>query len=501
MAAYTDLRAELTFGIELEFIAVFPDGALDVASFGNDIVAAISIALNDGGINATGHEHIDDDVSINGDSEPFASWNVSDEGGLSLSKAETTALSPAGEFIIQPIEISSRKMWFIEDWESEVATVLNVLDSFRAQGVRFITNATTGFHVHIGFGDASMPLRTTKGVLEICTAFEDRFDVLYPTNRIHEDDLLNVGAHFNASLSWHFSQNTKTSFSKNIHHWLAEIEECTSFKQLGDFFRNDILDTEVPPEGRPLACKVNGHYDELRVNTKALKSGRTADTTDAHFSTLNVDNLYTPIEQYHGDLTLRQEPTGTIEFRQHAGTLNFTEIHAHVEFLRALVSFCHLSKDTDFLQVFSRVSDPNFRLFDLMQEMGVKQHLLSHYHNRFCYDTQKRLDVRACDAKKAMDQYLLELNIVEHGVSEKLDALEAQVFLENWQRSNPMAVAQKIESKRDAGSYADLRTADLDVTGEYLNFVDVNGASVRDSEQLSTMGRTMIFQQLNGSDL
>ncbi|KAM0721466.1 hypothetical protein Q7P37_002390 [Cladosporium fusiforme] len=440
--------AGLTFGIELEFIAIYPKGQFRFGDMDDDIMAAISLAINAKGIKATGHESLDDDVPINSDkSEPFDSWTVDEEGGLLLSKAELAALDSDENLLVQPMELSSRKMWLnAEDWQSEVAAVLNVLDSFCAKGCRFITNSTTGLHVHIGFGDTRMNLRTAKGVLQLCTAFEDRLDVLYPINRIDENAALKGadGEHFNANLSWHFANNIKTSLAKNVCHWLAEIEECTSLKELEQFYKVD-----GPQPVHPSA--------EMIVN-KAKKSFK----IDAHYSTLNVDNLYTPDRFEDGRWELDGEPTGTLEFRQHAGTLEFQDICAHVELLRTV--------------------------------------LLSHYYNRFSHATDQAAEAQASNAANMVEQHLLELNMVEHDTADKLGALEAQNCLEKWQRTNYNTVAEKIESKRAAGAYADLRTLPLDVLAVYTQFTDCNRASIGSFEQLSTLARTTIFHQLNASD-
>lgn len=331
MAQYFNLDEIMTFGIELEFLAVYPRNIFhEIVQPGDtsDAITALSRAFTDAGVPSCGHESLEDDEDINMDGENYTKWSVKDEGGLELSEREQAVmdeheLSP--EHRVQAVEISSRRFTFAEHWQDELKAVLSVFDHFRQLGVHFITNSSTGFHLHIGFGDARMHLATAKNVFQLCTAFEDRLDSLYTTKRIDENAAVLAEGHFNAGLAWHFQNNKKTDFGSNIFHWLVSIEEATTYEALGKFFRNLILNNN--PHSEAFTYTVNSHY-----------------------STLNMDNLY-PND-------FRDEPTYTIEFRQHAGTLNFDEICSQIELKRSLVRFCHVAKDIDFLQLCSQVSNP-----------------------------------------------------------------------------------------------------------------------------------------------
>lgn len=157
--------------------------------------------------------------------------------------------------------------------------MLSAFQELRDRGVRFVTNATTGFHIHIGFGTEIMPLGTAKSVLQLCTGFEDRLDALYSTSRIDENAVTNVAP------GNHFKNNEKTELGPNIFHWLIPVEEASSFEETSAFFCNDIPD-----------CRRK---------------------TNAHYSTLNLDNLWaSPYGKDFGD------PISTIDFRQHSGTLD-----------------------------------------------------------------------------------------------------------------------------------------------------------------------------------
>jgi hypothetical protein len=297
------VSAGMTFGIELEFIVAFPDNYFN---FTEDAISAISRALVAAGKDSTGHECYDVDAEIFCNKPELSQWTVKRELGLFLSDSEQAFINPH-ETRTCGVEISSRKFSFadMEDWKKELKAVLVVLYEFSQSGIKILTNATTGFHVHIGFGDETVPLRTAKGVLQFCTAFEDRLDALYATDRIDVDCAASAdnGAHFNAGLTWHFQENKVTDFGPNVFHWLASIEEPTSYQQLGAFFKN--------------------HCDfDLSL------------VTNAHYATVNLDNLYTE----DMSLFMHSKLMGTVEFRQHQGTLILEEIFAQVELMRTIVT-------------------------------------------------------------------------------------------------------------------------------------------------------------------
>ena len=472
----------MTFGIELECIAVYPKGLFDndERNRHGDAMSALSLGCLDKGVQATGHEHIDDEEEFFEDTEAFSCWCFQDEGGLHLSAKEREALGPNLEdYTIQPIEVSSRLLLFRSgDWQEEIATVLSVYQDLRERGVRFITNSTTGFHMHVGFGTWIMPLRTAKNVLELCTGFEDRLDALYSTSRIDENAAINfpAGHHFNAGLAWHFQNNKKTDFGPNIFHWLVSIEEASSFAELGNLFRNNI------PDGLGYLSRMrrSSAYPITRVRM-----------TDAHYSTLNLDNLY--MSPYSSEIELMlEQPTVTIEFRQHGGTLDFETIVSHILLNRAMVNFCHISTDKDFLQLFAHISNPTFRLNDLIGAIGGCRELLEYHEERRSYAT----------AQAKEEEYKATMEDLKEGEFDysPLLKLGAQAFIEESERSNWTAVSNRIHAKHQAGAYAQMQTRDLDIASEWDKFVWFN-CDKFSGDEMATLARVMVFQQLNGDDM
>ena len=452
----------MTFGIELECIAVYPMELFenDERNPQGDAIAALSLACLDKGIKSTGHEDEDYEEELDPSSDTsYSRWSFRNEGGLDLSKTEREALpTQLMDHNIQPLEVSSRLLNFeCDDWKKELITVLEAFSDLSKRGVRFVTNATTGFHVHIGFGSEIMPLRTAKSVLELCTGFEDRLDALYSTSRIDENAATKFpdGRHFNAGLAWHFQNNEKTELNPNIFHWLTSIEEASSFEELGGFFRNHIPNSSAK--------------------------------TTAHYSTLNLDNLYAaPHASEDAD------PIGTIEFRQHGGTLDYEAIVSHILLKQALVSFCHTCTDREFLQLFAHISNPTFRLSDLIGAIGGGKELLRYHEERRSFATTQ--------AKEAECKGMLEGLKAGRFDDCPLLKLGAQAFVEDHERNNWTAVANKIQAKHQSGAYAQVKTRDFDITGEWDKFVWYNSDEVP-GEQLAMLARIMVFQQLNGDDM
>lgn len=428
-----------------------------------DAISTLAQGILDQGIASTGWESIDDEEPISCGKE-YSCWSVKEEGGLYLSPTELQALeqhSHGVKFHQQPLEVSSRILDFEGNWEKEIQTVLGVFQDLRNRGVRFITNSTTGFHIHVGFWDQGVPLRTAKSVLQFCTGFEDRLDALYSVDRLDGEfaEKTANGLHFNAGLAYHFQHNPKTDFGPNIFHWLVSIEEAKSHAELGEFFCND-----MPGDPDGFMDKTNGHY-----------------------CTLNLDNLYSPpMDTLGGGIP----PTGTIEFRQHQGTLEPEAIIAQVLLKQAIVSFCHYVPDVDFLKLFPNIADPSFQLTDLLQAIHCRQDLID-YHIERCSPTSQTL-------KEMAHREIVER--LKNGQFQGVMALDAQNFIEYQERSNYKAVSDKINSKYAAGAYAEQDTRDFDVLTEYEKFWFDRCGYVNVVEATNET-RIMVFQQLNGDDI
>ncbi|KAI6915339.1 hypothetical protein KC318_g20 [Hortaea werneckii] len=259
----------LTFGIELEFLCVYapgcftscvPDPSILLPQYPDQPVseagAAIFHALLNAGIPATGHESLDED--INDPSPPYSRWSVT-EDICNLSLTERLHLPPHHR--VEIVELSSRKLAFhpVQTWQNEVYTILHILHHLEHKtGCRFLTNGTTGLHVHVGLPGPGekIPLRTAKNVLQLATAFESRIDLLHAASRIRnpvtEDEvqgaILYAGPSFFHAVNGLTSTNltpTGTKGRANIFDWLSTIERTDTYSSLTSILK--IRDAEGFP--------------------------------------------------------------------------------------------------------------------------------------------------------------------------------------------------------------------------------------------------------------
>ena len=391
---------DLTFGIELEFIAIYPDGHFE--HYGGPHTAArcgqsnqceyiLCEAFRSKRIPVTRE-------AVQGNNGKFSNWIIgTDSHNLT---AEEELHVPQG-YRVEPLELASRKFHFYtDDWQTEIKAVLEILSGFETSGVKFVTNEQTGFHVHVGNHDRLWPLRTVKSLLQLVTAFEWCFDTLHMVHRIVHPiyDLCQY-----MTPSWFFLQKPKLGAQNRLdspRDWLATIE---SVKTIAEF------------------CKLF-QFDE----------GDFEGETNGHFSAYNFDNLI-PTDR-------RAIPTGTIEFRQHAGTLEFKDIVAWITLTSKLVEWCHLCQDPTPTMSLSRyICTREFKLHHLFEAMGLDGLTWEYYD----LQTDSPCDMAQCRGERAMQQ-------VSGTV---LEGLVAAVEQTRYNNSQSGVVQRTIDEKFANGQY------------------------------------------------
>ncbi|KAK3723625.1 hypothetical protein LTR37_001506 [Vermiconidia calcicola] len=389
----------LTFGVELEFIAIHN-------TFG--VGKLIYNSLLNHGIPATGWEPLDEDINADADVPSYSRWRVETDQ-LCLSAGEKAYL-PTG-WSCESVELSSRKFFFSSDsWREEIAKVLQVLGQIESSGCRFITNQSTGFHVHVGNDTQPVPLRTAKNVFQIATAFERCIDELHTQPRItvaKEDKYgqlcpvyyplsLFHGEIFRELRAENERLGVKEEHSDTVLDRLARIEEASSYEGIGSHFRF------MHPE-------INDGYG-----------------THGHFSSYNFDNLFA---EEDAD---RPEPTGTIEFRQHTGTLDLLEILAWVSLT------CSVST-SDLLELLVRSIDPELSLQDFLFALECPRWLVDHYLHQGIIGILADVSLNDSGEKPVTDP------LVEMLVAQNDDECE--------ERCSEAAVKAAIKSKFVSGLY------------------------------------------------
>ncbi|KAK5747429.1 hypothetical protein LTR17_000070 [Elasticomyces elasticus] len=394
------ITTPLTFGIELEFLAIFLTSIVwPNPRYSEDLSggcgAAIYYALLRAGIPATGWQP--EDEGFQDDAAPYTRWAV-DTDCLRLSPAEE-ALLPDG-FEVESIELTSRVFNFqTPSWFHEIGRVLTVLARLETwTGCRFIANASTDLHVHVGNGVGSkIPLQTAKNVLMLLTAFERCFDEIHTINRIGFPQDYSFGFS-HAPLSF-FHTNNGSAADSTLFDWLAHIQYQNSYEGLGSLF--------TLPGG-------NAVFPDIVEKS-----------TYGHNSSANIENLFEDeeMERYEEQLT------GTIEFRQHTGTLDLLDIVAWVSLTVRLVDYSAEVSDMEMLTLCARGVDVSFGLQGVLTAIGCHPDLLAHYRG---------------DGPFGLAMIGTATGAIQ---SSKLDLLLAQNEIEQGQRSDPQAVRATIASK------------------------------------------------------
>lgn len=163
---------------------------------------------------------------------------------------------------------------------------------------------------------------------------------------------------------------------------------------------------------------------------------------------------------------------------------------SHILLKQPLVSLCHTSTDKEFLHLSALVSNPSFSLGDLIRATGGGDDLLRYHEERRSYP---QVIAREAEYERTMEG-------LKNGEFYycALVKLEAQAFVENHERNR--RVSDEIHAKHQAGTYGQMQIRDLDITGEWDKFVWLNCENFP-ADQLATLTRVTVFQQLNGDGI
>ncbi|KAK0251725.1 hypothetical protein LTS09_013185 [Friedmanniomyces endolithicus] len=327
----------LTFGVEIEVIAAWPR-TVNPDHLIPSPLKAIYSQLTSAGVPVTLSEPGWEARAAN-----FTHWQLKTDL-IALSPAELAAF-PRGSYTSESVELASRRFDFYhDDWRGEIKRVLQVLSQLEQNpGARFFTNASTGLHVHVADHDRGLPLRAAKNLLQLATAFERCFDALHAANRIayprvfsHDGGGNSIGDFWCAPLSWFHRANGQTSADANLYDWLAAIEDQPSLPALN--------------------TGICGLTEDI-----AEAGGMFHRTAYGHNSAYNLDNLYPHFagERY----------TGTLEFRQHAGTMDYLEVVHWIVLTTGMVRYCAAVEPVPFLTLCAYGVDRRVGLRGLLTAM------------------------------------------------------------------------------------------------------------------------------------
>jgi hypothetical protein len=294
-----------------------------------------------------------------GDPGVYDTWRVGEDFSVDLSRQEQRCLPY--DWMIEPLEIASPKFSLTDDnWQDQLSTVLATLQQLESQECFVATNHSTGLHVHVGHQDGPIPLATAKNVFQLGTAFERCLDQLSTTYRLKEPEFWGDFMYgLPPSVLFRHRGSKDSATRRNIFDWLRQIESKHTYEELSD---TCVSQLEM--------CSVW-----------------------AHNSAYNFENLFAAVER-------NRRPIGTIEFRQHAGSLDHPEIVAWTLLVCYLVKFAATTPKLTLLQLIVRATDGSFSTADFLRTLRLDDTVSQHFFSPERFTTHSKAGVVSRAARR-----------------------------------------------------------------------------------------------------
>ena len=388
----------LTFGIELEFHVFGPRSAEKRCHKLVQNLAAVNIPSNVVYSEPSGYSrwHVTKDYH---DLEP------DEQRVLDTLAAKMSRSAMDHELYSQPaaLELTSRKFFFRDQTASfeEISKALACVRAFEsdsdAQPSKVMTNRQCGFHVHIGNDTSKIPFETCKRVFLMSLAFERCFDMLHAAHRIDTEGALNQPLS-NAFTRAHGYEGPGSS--NRLQDWLKNRARARDFDEL-------LGDLEVEWKGVTWSLVEDGKKCLLHL----------------------------------GRVVENNERLRTMEFRQHAGTLDEQEIFMWVRLLSTFVTWCHDSAEPVVNNVISMfATNLSFGPLELLRKIGVDEDVRDFYRERMDAQYNVKLDERYRDS-------------VAQAQQGPFGPLVEVVERNNKNAKMPEAVAERVREKLESGDY------------------------------------------------
>ena len=332
--------------------------------------------------------------------------------------------------------------------EQEIAATLGRLheafnDPTHATGghakVRMAMNESCGFHVHCGNASKGFSLKTVQALTSLYTAHERSIDHLHSTYRIggttiglQPENTVQKGYHtgseypmvgpipYNAPLSQRFMLQASALGISNS----AQVP------------------SNSPADWINVISAAPSVHDLTRISHRRN-----------HTTTLNLENLreYNP-EGYNN-------PKITVEFRQHAGTMDIDTVLSWLDVVTSLTHFSHHQSSTSTRKLIDEgLALPNYDPVSFLKTIGCKPSTMQHYRS-----------VLGLDSGPSYSTTLMtkELDVVarfkgERKIPASLRALRMLMMGQTTAAFEPEAVKDRIAAKFKIGGYGQFSRAYLD---------------------------------------
>jgi hypothetical protein len=417
----------------------------------------------------------------------YEHWTVEEDDSLMIVNDEMKPLGDNKEYFhFYAMEVKSRiiqRTRHVHEitYVQEIDAVLSRLHDFFTGPTRghqidktyIVLNSTSGLHIHVGNERYGFPLPTLKKILSTYVANERAIDSLHATSRISGsriateplekpfydrtvNDLHLLPVAFNISWSTQFSQNAHTL----KRHRLGYNTRKSCLPRPNDYPATYYPETHMNDSSVSKAVDsfYVGDWLEVIDHAPSLKAVQQLQMLSFGRGSLNLRNLapYDSDDENDGEFRFWGDRMMTIEFRQHAGSLNSAEIHAWMDFVVSIVTHAHYTPDADY-KALSRTEwlQPNYGSMDLLKELGCSLDTKRFYRNKLGATRQSQ---EPNEGMFAADIAEIDLFPADAMIAPLLEYVE-------WKRRqdyHPGNVADRIKEKFRMGDYGKF-------PDEYLN--------------------------------
>ncbi|KAI7283101.1 hypothetical protein KC345_g3094 [Hortaea werneckii] len=451
------------------------------------------------------------------DDENYTGWIVTEDDSI-RTKEETTYLeNMQGHVRFYKIEVVSRvlsaemdrdttqsrdqpehthSMAFSEEI-SAVLAIINGMSGMAFKGIpgRFypFVNGSCGLHAHVGNQKDGFPLQTVKNLLTVFALCERQIDMLHSIQRIGGSDLPTqpvqdrfIYHHSTSGFAgfglWKLVYNIPLSAWHHIgvHHRLHCLQAgyqaldpiaAYSFYLSGELGKRK---TYSPEDVDLLGAVRTGHYPEnifaqstdLEKAAHQYSAGANAVViqnaptildlhslmANGHESTISIGNLC--VFPWDGE---SPDKKMTIEFRQHAGTLDVQQVLSWVDFVISAIRYSHDRQGHEQMAN-TRFSDPDYDAIDLLTELGCNEQTVQHYTAKLYGNDAGQL--YADSTELAALKKISRLSTKEEG---RIIAPVLKRSIEQQAMAiHPVRVSRRIREKLLVGAYGQFSDDDLD---------------------------------------
>ncbi|CAD0108108.1 unnamed protein product [Aureobasidium uvarum] len=372
-------------------------------------------------------------------------------------------------------------------WREEIKCFLDLLhEAFSEPGFCLLVNETTGFHVHLGQGDEGLPVNVVQGLLGAMTALERSFDQILPTYRISGSTGGTVPGMWSPNQHNPLPGVQVDGFHALYKPGLVDTEQdfdnrwCPAMsKTMIQHVHNQIWckAKNIEPRKLQFTAPQNSPTGAAAADPVPAISAQTFKSIEQCLASFNVPSWLNFIKNASNIQELkdissqdkyvalslrglgdRKNPNGppTAEVRTHAGSLDFDEICAWVDLLCSIARWAEIvPKEGVFAYLLESWKNAEYNISDLATKVEASHSTFAHYSfvladSSYPY-VQHRFDTYTSPPLTFTDKL------------ENLNRINEERRRKDFSRAN---VDEKIRWKLESGRYGQLHTSFLQAQPE-----------------------------------